>query len=143
MFVDKRHFREFLQSEEAISSNILADRLKVLLEYGLVTRSEDPSHKQKAIYSLTEAGIAMLPILVQIGIWARKYCPVTKRSGAHGAALEKGGPRLWDELALRLRQSLVRKELGTLTAPHPPLRPGECVAVSELLRHPIGVEARP
>src|SRR5437762_12319357 len=48
MFGNRRHFRELLtRSEEGISSNILADRLKTLLEQGIVTREDDPSHKQK------------------------------------------------------------------------------------------------
>ena len=43
-----RHFREILQSEEGISSNVLADRLATLVESGIVTRADDPSHSQKA-----------------------------------------------------------------------------------------------
>ena len=55
MFGNRRHFRELLtRSEEGISSNILADRLKTLLEQGIITRDDDPTHKQKGIYSLTE-----------------------------------------------------------------------------------------
>src|SRR5262245_11014584 len=58
MFGNRRHFRELQsQSMEGIASNILADRLKRLVEAGLLTRADDPSHKQKAIYSLTEKAI--------------------------------------------------------------------------------------
>ena len=64
MFAGKRHFREFLQSEEAISSNVLADRLNSLVESGIVTKSGDPTHAQKAVYSLTEKGLELLPVLV-------------------------------------------------------------------------------
>ena len=54
MFGNRRHYRELLnQSEEGIASNILADRLKRLMAAGLVSRRDDPTHKQKAIYSLT------------------------------------------------------------------------------------------
>src|SRR6476469_3240012 len=67
MFAGKRHFRELLQSDEHISSNILADRLARLVENDVLTKSDDPTHKQKAIYSLTERGITLLPIVVQIG----------------------------------------------------------------------------
>src|SRR3954449_2677673 len=66
MFGGKRHFRELLQSDERISSNILADRLNRLVENGLLTKSDDPTHKQKAIYSLTEKAITLLPVVVQI-----------------------------------------------------------------------------
>ena len=50
MFGNRRHFRELLtKSEEGISSNILADRLKTLLDQGIITWADDPSHKQKGI----------------------------------------------------------------------------------------------
>ena len=45
MFAGKRHFRELLQSDEHISSNILADRLARLVENGVLTKSDDPTHK--------------------------------------------------------------------------------------------------
>jgi DNA-binding HxlR family transcriptional regulator len=103
MFAEKRHFREMLQSDERISSNILADRLSMLVEQGVVTRADDPTHKQKAVYSLTEMGIALLPILAQIGIWSRRFRPVSDELGATAALLEQGGPPYWDELISQLR----------------------------------------
>jgi DNA-binding HxlR family transcriptional regulator len=69
-FGDRRHYRELLsKSEEGISSNILADRLKILVDRGIMTKVDDPTHKHKAIYSLTEQGIALLPILAPMGAW--------------------------------------------------------------------------
>ena len=63
MFGNRRHFRELLtRSEAGIASNILADRLK-RLKADPVSLCDDPSHKQKAIYSLTEASIALVPLL--------------------------------------------------------------------------------
>ncbi|WP_415791646.1 winged helix-turn-helix transcriptional regulator [Deinococcus saxicola] len=73
MFSGKRHFRELLASEEGISSNILADRLKMLLAEGIISKAEDPSHAQKVVYSLTEKGVALLPILLQISEWSYQY----------------------------------------------------------------------
>ena len=70
MFGNRRHFRELLtRSEERIASNILADRLTRLEKAGLVSRRDDPSHKQKVIYSLTEASIALVPLLAHMGGW--------------------------------------------------------------------------
>ena len=64
MFGNRRHFRELLtRSEERIASNILADRLTRLEKAGLVSRRDDPSHKQKVIYNLTDASIALVPLL--------------------------------------------------------------------------------
>ena len=62
MFGRRRHYRELpTRSDEGISSNILADRLKMLLEQGMIAKVDDPSHKQKAIYSLIEKSIALVP----------------------------------------------------------------------------------
>ena len=92
MFAGKRHFREFLASDEGISSNILADRLAMLVEGGILTRAEDPAHKLKAIYSLTQKGIDLLPIIAQISRWSRTYMPVDPLLAATGEARDRGGP---------------------------------------------------
>jgi DNA-binding HxlR family transcriptional regulator len=105
IFGDRRHFRELLtRSEEGISSNILADRLKTLLEQGIVTREDDPTHKQKGIYSLTEKGIDLLPVLAQMAGWGRKYLPVTEELAIRAQLLEEGGPKLWGEFMDELRE---------------------------------------
>jgi len=105
MFADKRHFREFLQSEEGISSNILTERLNTLVKHGVLSKTDDPTHKQKALYSLTPVGIDLLPVITQLGIWGRKHRPVTAESGAPAAALEKGGPALQKKMRAALRKA--------------------------------------
>ncbi|UYN99106.1 MAG: helix-turn-helix transcriptional regulator [Devosia sp.] len=92
MFAGKRRYREFLASDEAISSNILADRLARLVEMGILTRADDPGHRLKAIYSLTEKGIDLLPILAQISRWSRTYMPVDPALAATGEARDRAGP---------------------------------------------------
>lgn len=104
MFGNRRHFRELLtQSQEGIASNILADRLKRLLDDGLITKADDPSHKQKAIYSLTEMAIELLPVFAQIGAWGRKWLPVSEELSIRAELLEKGGPEMWDRFMEELR----------------------------------------
>ena len=49
-----------------------ADRLKALVEIGMLTKTDDPSHKQKAIYSLTEMAIELVPIMAHLGAWGRR-----------------------------------------------------------------------
>lgn len=105
MFGGKRHFRELQRSEERISSNILADRLARLVEGGLVTKRDDPSHKQKAIYSLTEKGIDLLPVLAQIGAWGVKYLPVSEELGIRAQLLADGGPAMWERFMDELRET--------------------------------------
>jgi DNA-binding HxlR family transcriptional regulator len=110
MFGNRRHFRELLtKSEEHISSNILADRLKTLLDRGIITRDDDPSHKQKGIYSLTEQGIEMLPILAQMSGWGFKYLPVSEELGIRAKLLSEGGPKMWADFMDELRET----HLGT------------------------------
>lgn len=106
IFGNRRHFRELLlKSEEGIASNILADRLKRLVDQGIVTRADDPSHKQKAIYSLTEQGIELLPVLAQMAVWGRKYLPVSEELSIRAQVLEEGGPKLWTEFMAELRET--------------------------------------
>jgi len=104
MFAGKRYYRELLRSDEGISSNILAERLARLVDVGILSRTGDPTHKQKAIYSLTPMGIDLLPIVAQLGIWGRKYLPVTAESGARAEQLEKGGAALLRKIQADLRK---------------------------------------
>jgi DNA-binding PadR family transcriptional regulator len=93
------------KSEEGIASNILADRLKRLTEQGLVSRADDPTHKQKAVYSLTEKGIDLLPVLAQMSAWGLSHLPVTEELGIRARILQRGGPRLWTEFMAELREA--------------------------------------
>jgi DNA-binding HxlR family transcriptional regulator len=105
MFGDRRHYRELLtRSEEGIASNILADRLKKLTEAGFLTRADDPSHKQKAIYSLTEKAIELVPLLAHMGAWGRRYLPVSEELSIRAQLLEEGGPELWAQFMDELRE---------------------------------------
>ena len=104
MFGNRRHFRELLtQSEEGIASNILAARLKRLVEQGLLTKADDPTHKQKAVYSLTEKAIQLVPVFAQIGAWGRRFLPVSEELSIRAQLLEEGGPTLWDAFMDELR----------------------------------------
>jgi len=126
MFGNRRHFRELLsQNEEGIASNILADRLRRLLSEGVISKEDDPSHKQKAIYSLTEMGIELLPVFAMIGAWGRKWLPVTEALSIRAQLLEEGGPELWEEFMEELRQD----HLGVA-----PARPKSGPSVREKLR---------
>ena len=107
MFEGKRYFRELLQSEEKIASNILADRLAMLEREGIITKADDPGHKQKFIYRLTARGIDLLPIMIEIGAWSIKHKPVDTKKHKHAVDLVKGGSRLLNEVS----KDLVKKHL--------------------------------
>lgn len=109
MFGNRRHFRELLtRSQEGISSNILADRLKTLMEAGVLSRSDDPTHKQKGIYSLTERGIELLPVLAQMSGWGYRYLPVSEELGIRARLLAEGGPPMWAQFMEELRDIHLR-----------------------------------
>ena len=108
MFGNSRRFRELLtRSQEGIASNILAARLKRLVETGVLSRSSDPAHRQKGIYSLTEKAIQLAPVLVQLGAWGRRHLPTSPELAIRQQLMEEGGPALLERLRRR-------------TAPHPP-----------------------
>lgn len=104
MFGNRRHFRELLQnSEEGIASNILADRLKRLVAQGLLARADDPTHRQKGIYTLTEPAIQLVPMLAMMGAWGRKHRPVSEDLAVRAEILERGGAPLWEAFMAELR----------------------------------------
>lgn len=105
VFGRRRHYRELLTgSEEGIASNILSDRLRRLVDAGLLTRAPDPSHRQKRLYSLTEPGIQLVPVLAQLGAWGRRHLAVSPELSIRAQVLEEGGPALWEELMDELRE---------------------------------------
>lgn len=78
MLRGKLSYSEFLESEEKIATNILANRLSVLEAEGILSRKVSPANKSKFIYSLTQKGIDLLPIIIEIMDWGAKYnvnCP--------------------------------------------------------------------
>ena len=104
MFGNRRRFRELLtHSEEGIASNILAARLKRLVEEGLLLRSDDPAHRQSRIFSLTEKAIQLVPVLVQLGAWGRRHLPTSPKLAIRQQLMEEGGPPLWSAFADELR----------------------------------------
>jgi DNA-binding HxlR family transcriptional regulator len=104
MFGNRRHFRELLLgSEEGIASNILSSRLKQLTAAGLLTR-EDTHRGQRAMYSLTEAGIQVLPIMVALGNWGLAHRDGSQRLRVRAELLRDGGPELVAAMMDELRE---------------------------------------
>ena len=66
-------YGDFLKSGEGIATNILASRLQGLEENGLIQKLNHPDSKAKVLYKLTPKGIDLLPVLIEINLWAEKY----------------------------------------------------------------------
>ena len=77
VFNGKHTFNEFLASEEHIATNILAQRLVQLEKNGIVIRRPNPTDKRKGFYGLTDKGLDLLPVLLQLVIWGAKHDPET------------------------------------------------------------------
>jgi DNA-binding HxlR family transcriptional regulator len=73
MFYEKHTYGDFLKSDEKISTNILAARLLALEEDGIIEKLDHPDSKAKVWYQLTPKGIDLLPLVVEINLWADKY----------------------------------------------------------------------
>jgi len=68
-----RTFREFERSGEGIASNILADRLKKLEAAGIITAEAEETDGRKTNYRLTEKGIDLAPVLLELLIWGARH----------------------------------------------------------------------
>jgi DNA-binding HxlR family transcriptional regulator len=68
-----RTYKEFMECYEGIATNILADRLKKLVAYGIITAEPNPSDGRKLIYSLTAKGIDLAPVLTEMVLWAAAH----------------------------------------------------------------------
>lgn len=112
VFAGKKHFREFLQSDEGISSRTLAERLQTLQDEGILTRSDDPTHGLKTVYRLTEAGIDLLPVLATLGAWGSKHRNADDRLARIADDLAAGGEAALDRMKMALRTEHVGQSTG-------------------------------
>jgi len=67
---DKKTFKDFVDSDEAIATNILSSKLKCLEELEIITKRQLPENKKTNLYILTEKGLALTPIIVELSIWS-------------------------------------------------------------------------
>ena len=78
VFAKQCTYGDFLKSDEKIATNILASRLQMLETNGIITKQDHPGSKAKVLYKLTEKGVDLLPIMIEINLWADKYFTLPK-----------------------------------------------------------------
>ncbi len=78
LFLGRTQFREFMASPEGIASNILSDRLRRLVESGLVERTPSLEQTGRDLYRLTESGRTLGPVLQAIVKWGEDNIPGAK-----------------------------------------------------------------
>lgn len=94
VYFGKRTFGEFLGSAEGIARNILSDRLTRLEERGILLSATHPTDRRKELYTLTERGIDLVPLLLAAADWGAEHAPGTD------------APRWWIELVRKRRDEL-------------------------------------
>lgn len=66
-------YKQFIESDEGVATNILADRLKKLTKHGLITQCKDPENGRQKLYHLTEKGLDLIPSILQLVKWSGHY----------------------------------------------------------------------
>ena len=66
----KKTFKDFSESDEAIASNILSSRLKMMEEYKIISKEKLPDNKKTNIYLLTEKGLGLTPTILELTLWS-------------------------------------------------------------------------
>jgi DNA-binding HxlR family transcriptional regulator len=107
IFKGKHSYGEFLKSEEKIATNILADRLLQLENAGIVIKNADPAHGSKFIYKLTQKGIDLLPVLVELIMWSARYDSQTAADVAFVEAVEKDKVGVLTDISNSLKNELI------------------------------------
>jgi DNA-binding HxlR family transcriptional regulator len=98
-----RTFKDFLESGEGIATNILADRLHRLEALGITIAESEETDRRKLNYRLTEKGIDLAPVLLDLLIWAARHeqtaapCELT-------AQMEKNREAFLEEVRRRWRE---------------------------------------
>ena len=96
IYFGRKTYNEFLASDEGIARNILAERLVTLQAKGLLTKRPHPRDKRKEIYELTEDGMDLVPLLLDLAEW-----------GAHRAANQDDLPQEWLQVVRERRSELI------------------------------------
>ncbi len=98
-----RTFKEFQQSGEGIATNILADRLRRLEAAGIVSAEVEAKDRRRLSYRLTEKGIDLAPVLLEMLIWGARHeqtgapCEVIDHMAKNREAILSEVRRRWEE----------------------------------------------
>jgi DNA-binding HxlR family transcriptional regulator len=95
-------FKDFQESGEGIATNILAGRLENLQAARIVAAEPDPADKRRVNYRLTEKGIDLAPVMLELLIWGARHentgapCAVIDRMAENRAAVLAETRRRWE-----------------------------------------------
>lgn len=78
MFKGRKYYHEFIEAGEGISTNVLATRLVDLEANGIISKSKDPEKGSRFVYTLTQKGKELMPMMLAMMDWAEKYDDATE-----------------------------------------------------------------
>ena len=84
----KETFKDFTESDEAIATNILSKKLKVLEDLGIIIKTKRPNNKKTNLYLLTDMGLALTPLLVELATWSDRYLRKIHPTIVNGEAMQ-------------------------------------------------------
>ncbi len=96
IFMKKRYFRDFLASDEKIATNILTSRLRLLVDADIIISEKDPNNAKQKIYTITQKGADLIPVLIELILWGEKYG-------------DSSAPKEFIEEAKNDRENLIKK----------------------------------
>jgi DNA-binding HxlR family transcriptional regulator len=112
MFKGLREYGQFLAAGERIATNILAERLERLTCAGLIERAEHPTDGKKYVYRLTEKGVDLAPLMIELAVWGAKHVP----DNAAPAAVIQQMRTAREKVIQQLRDSLLGELRGSRKA---------------------------
>ena len=101
LFKGKRTYGEFLESQEGISTSILADRLRRLKAHGIVT-ADAADDRRSTLYRLTSKGRDLLPVMLEMTAWSAKHDPLTNTPEDFARALKAQRLQLMETILAKL-----------------------------------------
>lgn len=84
----KETFKDFTESDEAIATNILSTKLKQLEKLGIVIKTKPPHNKKTNLYLLSDKGLDLAPLLVELAAWSDRHLREFHPDIANGASME-------------------------------------------------------
>ena len=78
MFKGRKYYHEFIEAGEGISTNVLAARLVDLEANGIICKAKDPEKGSRFVYTLTQKGKELMPMMLAMMDWAEKYDAATE-----------------------------------------------------------------
>ncbi|UTA69172.1 helix-turn-helix domain-containing protein [Emticicia sp. 21SJ11W-3] len=102
MLYETRTYGDFTKSEEKIATNILANRLQILEENGIIVKLPYPDNKVKGLYKLSPKGVDLIPALIEIALWGDKYLSNSTESSPFLKEVKKNKPKFLKNIMEKL-----------------------------------------